>query len=89
VTDFLAPTGWPAASWSLVAPIGSLVILDGDRGLDATSAQVGPVALGAVGLIGQDPVRAGTGLATLETGHPDAIDDGGELRTVTALPGGD
>ncbi|MEV4477335.1 hypothetical protein [Nonomuraea sp. NPDC049504] len=30
-----------------------------------------PVGLAGVGLVGQDPIRAGPGTATAEAGHPD------------------
>jgi hypothetical protein len=71
-----------------LGPVGRLIILDRDGGPDVVSAQVGSVGLGAVGLVGQDPVRPGAWPAPARAWHPDPLQDRGKLGTVPALPGG-
>jgi hypothetical protein len=46
----------PATLGPELAPVGGLVILDRDSAADLAAAQVGPVALGAVGLVRQHSV---------------------------------
>jgi hypothetical protein len=72
-----------------VLAVGDPVGLFGDGGGDAALAQVGAVGAGAVGLVGQDPARAGADPARAQAGHGDLVQDGGELRAVTPLPGRD
>src|SRR6266498_2230975 len=79
---------WRAAALAaLGAPVGGLVVLDRDRGLDAQTAQQRPVGLGAVGLVGQHPVRPGAWPPRTKARNPDAAEHRGELRAVAALAG--
>jgi hypothetical protein len=50
---------WPFTLGPSLAPVGGLIVLDWDRGLDPSAAQAGPVGLGTVGLVGQHPIRPG------------------------------
>src|SRR5205814_1027448 len=86
--DLSVEGGWPAALGSLGAAVGILVGLAWDGGLDAAPTQVGPVGLGRVRLVGQDPVRCGAGPTGTGPGYPDAVEYGDELRAVAALSGG-
>ena len=61
LVDLRVEGRWPAVLGDELSPVGGLVVLDGDRALDPARAQVGPVGLGALGLVGQDPVRSGAG----------------------------
>jgi hypothetical protein len=86
----LAVERWrPTTLGPALAPVGSLIVLDRDRAADVASAQVGPVALGAVGLVRQHPVRSGARPSRTAPRHPDALQDGHKLRAVTTPPGGD
>jgi hypothetical protein len=78
---FLVERRRPAAPGAALAPVGGLVVLDRDDAPDP-AAEIGPVALRAVGLITQDPVWPGPGPATIRAGYPDALQHGGELRAV-------
>src|SRR4051794_27906639 len=88
LVDLRVEGRWPPARRALLGSVGGLVVLDRDGGLDLPSPQVGPVALRTVGLIAQNPLRSGPGPASAQTGHPDTVHDGGELRAVPSLPGG-
>ena len=85
----LVERGRSSTAGAAFAPVGGLVVLDRDDTSDPAAAKVGPVALRAVCLVTQDSVRAGAGPATVGSGHPDAVQDGGELWAVPTLPGGD
>jgi len=61
------------------APVGRLVVLDRDDAPDPAAATIGPVALGSVRLVAQDPVRANAAGHQLG-GVPDTAEHGGELR---------
>jgi hypothetical protein len=80
---------WPAATRAASDAVGGLVLLLRDGALDPAPAQVGTVSTGGVGLIGADPIRAGTRAATTGTRHPDAFQHRPELRGIAPLPGGD
>ena len=60
-----------------------------DRGFDTTSAQLGTVAAGTVGLVGQDPAGPGPRPSRAKAWHPDAAQHRRELGAVAALTGGD
>ena len=77
--------GRPSA---LSTPVGGLVDLDRDGRLDPAPAQVLAVGGRAVGLVSQDPVRAGTRTLAAGPRYPDTGQHPGELRAVTALPTG-
>jgi hypothetical protein len=79
----------PATLGPELAPVGGLVILDRDGAADLAAAQVGPVALGAVGLVCQHSVRSGARPSRTAPRNPDPVDDGGKRGTVAALPGCD
>src|SRR5690348_12663649 len=87
LVDLRVEGRWPPTGRALPAPVGGLVVLDRDGGLDLPSPQVGPVAFRAVSLIAQDPPRSGPGPPSAHTSHPDAVQDGRELRAVPTLPG--
>jgi hypothetical protein len=86
---FRVEGGWPAAVGAFGFAVGVLVGLGRDARLDPASAQVGPVGLGRVCPVCQDSVRAGAGVPTGRAGDPDLVQDLGELRAVTPLPGGE
>jgi hypothetical protein len=65
-----------------------LVALLRDRCLDPPSAQVGPDRSVRVGLVGQQPPRAGPRPPTSEPADPQAIHQRFERNRVVALPGG-
>jgi hypothetical protein len=80
---------WPAAGgFPFLRGLALLVGLDRDGRTDSVSAQVGPVGVAGVRLVGQDPVRAGAGAARTAPVDPDAFQHGGELRAVTPMPRG-
>ena len=60
-----------------------------DGAADAASAQVGAVGPGPVGLVGQQPPRAGARVPAARPGHPDGLQHGLELRGIPALARGD
>lgn len=60
-----------------------------DGAADTTSAQVGTVRAGAVGLICPDLVRPGARSARSRAGYPDGLQDRLELRAVVPVTGGD
>jgi hypothetical protein len=57
--------------------------------LNPAPAQVTPVGLGAVRLVGQHPIRPGTRPARPDTWYPDLAQHRLELGAVATLPGGD
>jgi hypothetical protein len=89
LVDLSVEGGRAAAVSASPLAVGDTITLLGDGGFDAAAAQPGAVGAGAVGLVGQDPARAGAGPARAQPGHSDLVQDGGELRAVTVLPGGD
>lgn len=66
-----------------------MVALARDAGLDSSAAQVGAVGPGRVGPVRQNLQRAGPGPTGPAAGNPDAVEDRGELRAVTTVPGRD
>ena len=80
LVDVLVERGWSSTAGTAVAPIGRLVVLNGDDAPDPAAATIGPVALGSVRLVVQDPVRANAGPATSWAEYPDTAEHGGELR---------
>jgi hypothetical protein len=81
--------GRPATTRAELAPIGGLILLDRDDAPDPTAPQIGPVALRAVRLVTQYPIRPGTRPASIQTRYPDTFQHGSEVRAVSALPSGD
>ena len=81
--------GRAAATRAELAPVVSLILLHRDNASDPTPTQVGPVALRAIRLVAQNPVRSRARSSPVQTGYPDALQHGGELRTVPTLTGGD
>ena len=82
--------GWRAASGvALGFAVAHLVGFLRDRAADATFPQVGAVGAGAVGLVGQHPVRAAAGPPAARPGDADPLQHGLELRGITALARGD
>lgn len=71
----------------LLLPVGGLVVLLRDDGLDAASAHVGSVAAGRISLVARDGVGPGAGAANGPV-NPDLLQDGDELRAVGSLAGG-
>jgi hypothetical protein len=76
----------PAAPGLAVADLVGLVR---DGAPDPAPAQVSAVGAGAVGLVGQDPARAGPRPPGARPGNGDAPEDDLELRAVASLPRGD
>lgn len=78
------PAGLPAAF-----AVGGLVGRLRDRAADSALSKAGPVGAGRIRHVAPHPQRTDTGTARSGAGHPDGIQDGGELRTVTTLTSGD
>ena len=55
--------GWASTVAAASLPVSGLVGGDGDGGGDATAPEVGADRPGGVGLVGSDPVRAGSRVA--------------------------
>ena len=87
--DLTVKGGRAATVAAAVLAVLNAVGLFGDGGSDATSAQVGAVSAGSVGLVTQNPVWAVAGPSPAQAGHRDLVQDSSELRAVPALPGGD
>ena len=86
----LAVEGWrPATGRTTPEPMADLIARLADGRPDTASAQFSTVAARAVGLISQDPIRAGPGPAWTVPRYPDTGQDRAELRTVPGLPGSD
>jgi hypothetical protein len=79
---------WSPAGGTLRSAGLLLVALLRDRCLDPPSAQVGPDRAVLVGLVGQQPPRAGPRPPTSEPADPQAIHQRFERNRVVALPGG-
>jgi len=87
--DLAVEGGWPAPGPAPVFAVLDAVGLLGDSGRDTALTQVDTVRAGSVGLIAQDPVRAGAGSPGPRPGHRDLVQDGRELRAVATLASGD
>ena len=78
---------WPVAGAAAASPVADLVGGLVDGGFDPASAQQVPVGFRAVGLVGQDPVRAAAWATRPTAGYPDTVQHGRELGAVTGLAG--
>jgi hypothetical protein len=79
----------PATAGSSALAVADLVGGLGDRRGDATSAQVGTVGPGAVGLVAEHPIGSAPRPTTTRPRNPDGLEHGLELWAVPGLPGGD
>ncbi len=76
---------WATTGRALLLPIRDLVGLARDRRPDPSRAQVGTVGGTAVRLVRQYRIRAAARSTTTASRHPNRVEHGRELRTVTAL----
>ncbi len=89
LVDVAVEGRWLATGRAAAQPVPDLIAGLGDGHPDAAPAQLGTVAARAVRLVGQDPVRSGPGPTGPSPRHADAVEDGGELRAVPGVSGGD
>lgn len=81
--------GWASTAVALGSAIAGLVAFLGDGAADPAPAQVGTIGPAPVGLVRQDPVRAGAWAPTATARHPQAMEHGLKLRRIVPLPGSD
>ena len=79
----------PAGSFTASLAAGELVDAFGDRGLDPSSAEVGPEGAGRVALVRDDVLGSGSGSSRARARDADAADDGFGLGAVFAVAAGE
>src|SRR4051812_35627029 len=82
------PTG-TATCGALAATVGLLVVGLGDGVRDAAAAQEVSSGTGAVGLVGEQVVRAGTGASGADARDPDGVEQRAEGPAVVHVSAGE